>query len=298
MKKLWIWGPVIFLSLALNGESNAHLGDRVFPIWEIPSADLPDLYDGTLEDWEAVLPGTSLDYHDFVNLIPKRTDPSDLAFRVFLAWHSASQRIFVAIERLDNVLISEADQMAVRIDGDHSGGRYAYWGDEFSEEEIKRFSHSQAQAYRIWAYSPEGVHLIHAGAAAPWVIWPPWGDAGGFQGGEAPSYSAVEIAITPWDDLNWEGPGSSRRSRLEGGKIIGLDISVTDVDEPLKDGSAPLQNGYRLASGGHLQGGAGIWADEFVDAELIPCNVGDCGALPNISAVRSDPWGRIKTSFR
>ncbi len=298
MKKILIWGSVLLLSLVPNRESNAHLGDQIFPIWEIPSADLPNLHDGTLEDWEAVLPGTSMDYHDFVNLIPDHTDPSDLAFRVFLAWHSASQQILVAIERLDNVLVSEADMMSIRIDGDHSGGRYAYWGDEFSEEESKRLNHSQAQSYRIWAYSPEGVHLIHSGAASHWVIGPPWADAGGFQGGEAPSYAAIEIAVTPWDDLNWESPEVSRRSLLEGGRIIGIEIGVHDIDEPIKDGSAPVQNSYSLGSGVHLPGGSGIWADEFVDAELIPCQVGDCGTLPGMSVIRSDPWGRIKASFR
>ena len=51
--------------LAFSSGSSAHIGGAVYPIYELPSEDLPDLNDATLEDWEDVLVGTSLDQNDF-----------------------------------------------------------------------------------------------------------------------------------------------------------------------------------------------------------------------------------------
>ena len=95
--------PVLLLAATV---SHAHLGDIIYPIYELPTADLPDLHDGTLEDWEAVLPNSSLTHNDAVSTdyeTGRGVDPADLSFRVFLAWHHASQQIYVAVERLDDV---------------------------------------------------------------------------------------------------------------------------------------------------------------------------------------------------
>ena len=54
------------LTVALAGAASAHVGDIVYPIYELPTSDLPDLHDGTLDDWEEVLPSASLDHNDFV----------------------------------------------------------------------------------------------------------------------------------------------------------------------------------------------------------------------------------------
>lgn len=35
------------------------MGGSAFPIYELPTSDLPVLGDGTLADWEEVLPGPS-----------------------------------------------------------------------------------------------------------------------------------------------------------------------------------------------------------------------------------------------
>ena len=50
------------LSVLLLGAtiSHAHVDDVVYPIYELPTADLPDLHDGRLEDWESTVPGASL----------------------------------------------------------------------------------------------------------------------------------------------------------------------------------------------------------------------------------------------
>ena len=40
--------------------------DVIYPIWELPTRDLPDLHDGSLDDWESALPNASLNQSDFV----------------------------------------------------------------------------------------------------------------------------------------------------------------------------------------------------------------------------------------
>lgn len=48
--------------------AHAHLGDLVYPAFELPPGQLPNLHDGTLEDWEAALPHTSLTHGDFLTV--------------------------------------------------------------------------------------------------------------------------------------------------------------------------------------------------------------------------------------
>ena len=290
-----------FVAVALTalqaGEASAHLGDMVFPIYELPTSDLPDLHDGTLEDWEEVLPAASLDQHYFVSYGGLGgIDPSSLAWRVFLAWHGASQRIYMAIERLDDVFIlGEGTNLSV--DGDHSGGQYAIF-EGVSEEQRKRLEYSQAQMYNARPESRDGL-LLHTRAPGAWEGAPPWADAGGFQHGESPNQSVVEFAVTAWDDLNWEGPELSRRSALEAGKIIGFHIDVEDSDR-----ESFCSGWFKLAIPevvGHGQSGDMtfshfMFADNFVDGQLIPCHRGDCsGATTGVSR---DSWGCIKASFK
>ena len=157
---------VIALPVAWVGAANAHLGDNVYPIYELPTSDLPDLHDGTLEDWEEVLPDASLDHNDFQRNnagITGTVDPDDLAFRIFLAWHSASQRIYIAVERIDDVYLDPGEGGAMlAIDGDHSGGQYWFLGED---EESRRLNESQAQDYGVWL-DGEGGRLSQSW---PWI---------------------------------------------------------------------------------------------------------------------------------
>ena len=38
------------LAVVLSGPTSAHVGDRAFPIFEVPTSDLPVLHDRTLAD--------------------------------------------------------------------------------------------------------------------------------------------------------------------------------------------------------------------------------------------------------
>ena len=280
----------VLLTAILAGPASAHIGDRVFPIYELPTSDLPDLHDGTLEDWEQVLPDASLDHIDLNEAADatQALDPSDLAIRVFLAWHSGSQRVFVGVEWVDDVLVppSEAlwrDHVYFMLDGDHSGGRYeAFPSKQYSEAEQRLLEESQAQLYCVDVPPlPEGT-IWHPGAAAPWVTAPPWSDACASQEGECPSHVVMEMYFTPWDQLHWEGPEQSRRTVLEAGKIVGFQLLVVDNDEP-RSGAEIYMIGEYSPSG--TTGDVLSNAELFADGELIPCSRGDCSG-----ATTSAPW--------
>ena len=289
------------LTVALAGTVGAHQGDIVYPIYELPTSDLPDLHDGTLEDWEEVLPTASLDHNDFISwgdggptTLGPPIDPDDLAFRVFLAWHNASQRIYMAVERLDDVYMREGAQLM--IDGDHSGGQFWFTEPDRSEAEAARLYEAQAQ---IYSASPEegGARLTSGMPGRTWMVDAPWADAGAFQQGEGPNYSVVEFAVTAWDDLDSRGPEVSKRSVLEAGRIVGFQVRIFDMDVPMRsDGIYVLALStvrYWYPGGGASHDG---FADNFVDGELIPCERGDCSGAT--TAVSQDSWGRIKASFR
>ena len=278
-------GLVVALFLGQPPDVVAHVGNLTFPIYELPVEDIPDLHDGSLEDWEDVLPGASLYLEDLTPLSlgdGAGFDPQDLDCRAFLAWNSIEQRIYLGIERVDNVYVNtyeggsfaalqQHDSIGFMVDGDHSGGVFNdFSGDDYSEEEIKLLTGFQAQQYVAIAESPDGRLLRRAGAGDEWGTRPPWGDVGGFQDGAAPNTSFIELAITPWDELNWAGPEVSLRSRLEAGKIIGFQLSISDFDA-----EAGQYHGFHTL-GAQSQG----WrdSDTFADGELIPCDLVDCSA--------------------
>ena len=292
--------------LAFSSGSSAHIGGAVYPIYELPSEDLPDLNDATLEDWEDVLVGTSLDQNDFqpLNVADGAgINTEDLAYRAFVAWNSASSTIWYAIERVDDVYVNtyeggdltglwRFDSVEVMLDGDHTGGAYnGFGGDEFSAEEPKLLANFQAQQYVAVAESPDGRTLGYQGSGQGWVTLPPYADAGGFAVGEAPNTSVIELMLTAWDELNWQGPELSVRTNLVAGNYIGFQISVPDFDT-----EAGAYHGFHTMSG---QPNTWRLAENFVDGELIGCDTGDCGSAPDAlpTAVKASSWGRIKATF-
>jgi hypothetical protein len=302
MKKLAILLLALSMAVAFGGAVGAQ---AIFPIYEISSDDLPDLRDGTLADWEDVLPGTSLTHDDFAPLAVADgagIDPADLAYRSFMAWHSATQTLWICIERVDDVYINtypggepqnmwQHDGIEFMVDGDHSGGSYnGFSVDEYGEEQAKLLAGFQAQQYTLVPETPDGMYVGSNTSASGWVTTVPWAEGGGFAEGEAPTTSVMEGYFTPWDGLNWQGPEFSERSTLEANRVIGFQISVQDWD---------VVGTYHAFH--TLSGLASTWreADNFVQGELIGCDYGDCGSAPNDlpSAVESESWGRIKASF-
>lgn len=297
-------------ALALSSSAGAHIGTKIYPIYELSTSDLPDLHDGTLNDWEDVLPGASLDQNEFAPLNVADgagINPADLAYRVFFAWHSGRQVLYFAIERVDDKYVNtyaggdltnlwQYDSIEFMLDGDHTGGAYNGWDAAvYSAEEIKLLTNFQAQQYVGIAEAPDNRLLGYQGNGQGWVTLPPYADAGGFSEGESPNTSVLEMYLTPWDELNWQGPEVSKRSVLKADKIIGFQISVPDFDAGCYSCDPGGYHGFHTLSG---QPNTWRLAENFVDGQLIPCDTGDCGSAPTPTAVQSDSWARIKASFR
>ena len=277
-------GALLMLA-ALSGSVGAHVGDIVYPIYELPTSDLPDLHDGTLENWEEVLPNSSIGIGDFTTMAGEPAhDLEEFAFRAYLAWHHRTQRIYLAFDRFDDVILDEVgfESVGFSIDGDHSGGVILEIPD--SPMPYPEAASSNAQIYHAFP-TEEGGLLLPSGSS-PWLVRPPWGDAGGYRG---LNLSTMEAVVTPWDEVG-EGAEDSQRSDLIGGSIIGFSISMVDSDE-----AGRMRQVFSLA-GFPNTGGTSLSADYFVDGELIPCYRGDCSGAT--TAVSQDSWGRIKASLR
>ena len=144
MRRLLLPAFVVGLFLSLLSSAHAHRGDRLYPIFELTDADLAlvDLHDGSVGDWESLFGEaaiTALDFRASPNFGPY--DPASIDFRIWLAWHGASNRIYVAMERTDDIYINEYNpqrrggyyrfmeasdsSLLFAVDGDHSGGRYS-----------------------------------------------------------------------------------------------------------------------------------------------------------------------------
>ena len=317
----------VSLTVVLASGASAHVGQIVYPIYELPTFDLPDLHDGTLEDWEAVLPGASLDQRDFgVSVLDgaeggNRPVAEKIAFEVYLAWHYASQRIFVGVNRYDayyryrlppeppairpvanedllTACCGYYDRVEVFVDGDHGGERCTRSGG--SLESRREIDNVECQAYQV-VPEADGERRIRMWGFGPmWALDSPYTDAAGFRVGESPSLSGYEVAVTPWDELQDDLSGSVR-SRMEPEHVVGFCIGIWDADdfinwpEWLQDQTLPNPWSIYLSSGCHHHFG-----DQFLDGLLIPCAVGDCshGPSPTPSSVRVDSWGRVKASFR
>ena len=89
--------------LGLAGAAHAHIGDQIYPIFELLDEDLDriDLTDGSVEDWLDVLGEPSLTATDFY--FPDHYDPSSVDNRFWLGWHRRSGTLWVAMERFDDI---------------------------------------------------------------------------------------------------------------------------------------------------------------------------------------------------
>lgn len=215
-------------------------------------------------------------------------DPSTLAARVYVAWHHASQRIFAGIERFDDVYDMFGDDSNFMVDGDHSGGQFVFWNDDFT---TRADSYSQAQIYQLSPMPSDRVDVLGFHSFA---------EAGGTVIGDAPSIAVAEISIVPFDRFDIESPERNLRSTLEPGRFIGFQFKLRD-----RDGSEGRATEYVLAAPeivtadrvGDAELLHDLNAGNFVDGELVPCFVDDC-SRSRMSAVGISSWGRIKASLR
>ena len=304
--------PALGLLLALAMSAGAHVGDRVYPIAYLSDEMLEriDLKDGLADEWQDLVGEPSMTLLDFAESFGNsELDPSDLDFRIWLAWHDDPPRFYVAYVASDDVyknnhdytvtdfsgrhLIQRHDSIVLGIDGDHSGGNSASGMKLEGWEELS----GQTQYYEAIAYTPDGPTLDEPGirhqtGEFAWNALPPYGDGGGGVAGEAPFISVIELYVTPFDRwAGWHSPGEIEPSDLTEGQIIGFAIGVHDFDSPgwvilIPEAmqAQPESHGFDIMD---------LWSDRFLDGVLLP---GETPG-PGDSAVGSVSWGRIKASL-
>ncbi|MDA0335102.1 MAG: hypothetical protein O2782_08065 [bacterium] len=286
---------------ALCVDVAAHVGDRIIPIYEVPSSDIPQIDDFSLFEWENIVPEPSLESQDFSSLQIGSPSSDDLATRIYLAWNMATQRLYMGMQQTDDFYINEyaggdppnffgADYVEFFVDGDHSGGQYACGPPDGTPEQVKLYVGAQAQRYAVIAEAPDAIVFGFEGFANGWASLPPWADVRIRQIGVEPTETQLELFTTPWDNLNWNGPDVSVRSVLQAHNIIGLQIGIIDHD-------ASGSGGIRFSISSLLERPPLVcFAENFVDARLVPCERGDCTQARD-SSVRADSWGRIKAGM-
>ncbi len=101
--------PIIGLVVGLLGGAEAQESERLYPFVELTDADLAqiDVTDGSIDEWVDLLGEPTLTALDFQAASWGASyDPADMDYRVWLAWHGATQRIYVAVERSDDIYIN------------------------------------------------------------------------------------------------------------------------------------------------------------------------------------------------
>lgn len=319
MKNALLALEVAGLLLGIASPVQAHVGDRVIPIFELTDEDLEwiDLHDGSVEDWQEVIGEPTLTVLDFVTLKHwARYDPADLDYRIWMGWHDATERIYVAMERVDDEYVGYAgghtppgrdpwygyfsdSGLQFLVDGDHSGGIVTRWdlGPD-SDLELRMSENNREAQYFMAASEPyrnfEGVNIMQNFFLYKddWFRVPPLAEAGGGSFGENPTVVVTEFYVTPFDLLVWDDSESSRVSDLKAGQIIGFAMIMTDYDKGYGDSDLLDYQSVHIFPVDEM-GPDGLQADDFVDAVLVDA----LGQAPEDTAVEDVTWARIKASF-
>jgi hypothetical protein len=274
---------------------------------ELTDEDLAriNLHDGSVQDWLQVVGEPTLrptDMEIFIYSSRLYHDPGDLDFRIWLGWHGASGRFYVALERADDIHVNRFDRsvrgftqasmitqdptISLAIDGDNGGEFPIPYGVESSTSEFRLQANKGAQAYNaIGEIFDQGtqVQMDWLFSAPPnnWYGRLPYAEGGGGVFGENPTISVVEFYVTPFDLLVWDNPTTSRVSDLEAGKVIGFSLVVPDYDNA--NSRAPeiqynTGNGYR---------------EGLLVESLPPLEAGSVSG--DVEALEDASWGQLKT---
>ena len=302
-------GLVLWLAVS----AGAHIGDRLYPIHYISDEMLEriDLKDGSVEEWQELIGEPSMTMLDFTSLDPGISpDPSDLDFRIWLAWHDDPARFYVAYVASDDIYQNDHDynvsETSVRdlmilhdsitfvIDGDHSGGAGCPGNCSMEEwTEIRR----RSQEYQAIARTPDGPTLDdrptrYLSGEFAWTVLPSYGDAGGSVAGENPTISVIELFVTPFDRWAYDDIEGSVASDLTAGQVVGFGIMLYDEDPPEDEWGHVWVEATQPVD--HSNAIWGMQEDGYLDGMLLP----PAGAEPGEdSAVESVSWGRIKASL-
>ena len=211
-------GYLVFLlvfALATLAPVSAHIGDRIFPFYEIVDENLIDVTDGRIDEWEDLFEEPSLTALDFT-FIPNpaasdlesdapavQYDPSNLDFRIWLGWNDASEHIYIAAQFVDDRFFRDSvaypdaflfqDRIGLFVDDDHDGSPQSDETCHYSED--GGICDQATQLYEAISISPEtpNLDLSATGRFGDWWSHPPYGDGGGSANGENPTVWVVEF---------------------------------------------------------------------------------------------------------
>ena len=295
----------VYLFSAGSGE--VHSEDRIYHILELTDSDLNtiDVKDGSVFDWQDVLGEPTLTARDFLTSpIFGPYDPGDLDFRIWLGWHDASDRLFVAMERVDDVyinilkqdgslevLVIQDSSIFFLVDGDHSGGQFMGFGGDTPWSRHAQWYSAFAETFdngpRVFL-PPQSFT-----GTGRWFYAPPYAEGGGTSFGENPTFSVTEFYVTPYDLFVSTSADDSVVSDLSPGKIVGFLIMVLDTDTD----TGEIKSIHVLGREGIEFNEVGFphWesAENFADGLLV----GSGGSPPGGTAVESVSWARIKASL-
>ena len=278
------------VNLGVPLAADAHTGDRIYPIPELTDEMLAriDLKDVSVQDWIDVLGEPVLTALDFETDIGSY-NPADMDFRIWLAWHDESDKLFVAGQFADDAtqvmdsiyengrIIPRAltiDSVSLFVDGDHSGPPYGGRG-----------GFRQGTWYLATPFLVEDPDVFFPADEPHWASSPPYCDGGGGVFNESPIIWIIEFLVTPFDVFGWDedSPDGSIASTLEAGEVIGLSIEVLDYDGlGVKDLTIFALSGVHWLQGDLLLDGLLLGAGETLD---------------DGSVVEADSWARIKASL-
>lgn len=305
-------------SVGLLWVSTGHLqAQNVYPFIELTDRDLEriDLHDGSINDWldtvgEPVLTGLDFIPHSF----SVSYDPVDLDFRIWLAWHDATDRLYVAMERADDIYYNEFDRrrpwhqymyydshLSFRVDGDGGedprpidyGQTDVTWGSREHYLQIDRYSQVYNALAETFDDGPrlqlENYIFAPAGNHGDWYVRPPYAEGGGRHFGERPTITITEFYITPFDWFVWNDPSASQVSDLVPDKRINFLIVVNDYDRKREEG---------YTSDGSFWLGTRLWVDGLLFPAVSAANeeIVDQAEEPRKTR-QADSWGRIKATF-
>ena len=286
MRRILLMMPLL---VGVASSCLAHVGDRLVHIFEINDDMILDIdiHDGSIEDWLSVIGEPTLTAGEFMGW-ESQYDPADFDFRVWLAWHRSSSRVYVAVQGIDDEFVEGGDGgFQLEIDGDHSGGIYL---DDFEVDEARsRWQESQmftANAYDselppVIMYSPR----VFGPTRCCWFNESPFAEAGWAVVGENPAVTVAEMYVTPFDRLVPDDMDETEISVLLPGKVIGFRVLVLEED------NNQVVAGVFFFPYRDIDGDG---SDQFSDGLLVAAD----GSIEEQSVVHLDSWGRIKASLR
>lgn len=308
---------LLVISAMWIGSMSAGWSQELYLIPELTDEDLLriDLQDGSIGDWLDVLGEAEFAAgRQFVDAYGRPFDPADCDFRVWLAWHGGTNRLYGAMERTDDDYVNDFlrtgvnefhrvfslrgdmkmqdGSIRVAVDGDHSGGG-AFFGWNVPLSSMERTDQYFSILPETFDDGPQIQLYLHQ--MPGWFVLPPYADGGGRRFGEQPVVTVTEFYMTPFDEFVWDDPVRSRVSQLSAGKVIGVQLSVSD-----RDGDA-----YNSITGVYSYewvavlppDPTGNWADAHPDMLLLPASArGTAGGGGGLEGV-STSWARIKASF-